>query len=422
MQKLWRWWQTLESVVGLAVVRADWKGFLKKEYASMEVFLRPTDRLASSYSCPEPGGEGCPRRIVVRNNGEIVAVCGQRFGSCRTLRLARSDAILREVDLARLSGSLGEALEFEAKTPEPTDVHRTWGLGSLSLEPAPARAWPVFLTTQCSPKELTRTIAELLAFAAGPFVVCGATGRGWTTRAARMLQRTGSAFVDLSEAVGWVEGEGFRAVRPLRELVGDSTAAEIPLPREQLPGLASTRNGENIFRREGDLWLAVFEGQEGRVQPLKGHSYLAQLLASPDREYHSPQVVSAATGEPLTGLGTAGEILDSRAIAEYRQQFLDLESELEEARSNNDGGRVEILEERREKLKAHLVSAAGLGGRVRHAADDFDRIRKSVANAIDRAIERFRTVHPPLHAHLMASVKKGYYLSYQPARPTRWTT
>jgi tetratricopeptide (TPR) repeat protein len=52
----------------------------------------------------------------------------------------------------------------------------------------------------------------------------------------------------------------------------------------------------NTFRREGDYWSVVFEGQTVRVRDLKGMRYLARLLAHPGREFHVLDLVAAESG------------------------------------------------------------------------------------------------------------------------------
>ena len=42
----------------------------------------------------------------------------------------------------------------------------------------------------------------------------------------------------------------------------------------------------DVFRREGDFWSVVFEGQTVRLRDLKGLHYLARLLADPGQEFH----------------------------------------------------------------------------------------------------------------------------------------
>ena len=68
-----------------------------------------------------------------------------------------------------------------------------------------------------------------------------------------------------------------------------------PPPRR--PGRPGSPAGSpDVFRREGDYWTVVFDGQTVRVRDLKGMHYLARLLAEPGREHHVLDLVAAETG------------------------------------------------------------------------------------------------------------------------------
>jgi hypothetical protein len=53
------------------------------------------------------------------------------------------------------------------------------------------------------------------------------------------------------------------------------------------------------FRHEGDFWTIAYEGQMFRLRDVKGLHYIASLLASPGRDLHVLELVSAATGRPV---------------------------------------------------------------------------------------------------------------------------
>src|SRR5262249_9583708 len=92
----------------------------------------------------------------------------------------------------------------------------------------------------------------------------------------------------------------------------------------------------SIFRREGDFWIIVYQGETRRVRNLKGLSYIAYLLSRPGERIHSIDLVRAieggpdATGDSATaladglsverGIGDAGDLIDARAAEEYRSR------------------------------------------------------------------------------------------------------
>src|SRR5215210_2964295 len=71
---------------------------------------------------------------------------------------------------------------------------------------------------------------------------------------------------------------------------------------ERIEVAASATTDTNVFHREGEFWLVVFEGHTVRVRDLKGIRYLAQLLTNPGREIHVLDLVAGEMGRP-TALG-----------------------------------------------------------------------------------------------------------------------
>src|SRR5215218_9818794 len=142
--------------------------------------------------------------------------------------------------------------------------------------------------------------------------------------------------------------------------------------RDEQPGASF-----NVFRREGDYWSVIFEGQTVRVRDLKGMRYLARLLADPGREYHVLDLVAAETGSgaqvassqaaglPRSAFGDAGEGLDAQAKDAYRRRLAEIEDDIEQARAIGDADRAAQADAERDFLVRELARAFGLGGRDR---------------------------------------------------------
>jgi hypothetical protein len=121
-----------------------------------------------------------------------------------------------------------------------------------------------------------------------------------------------------------------------------------------------------------------------------------------------------------TGLGDAGEILDPPARAQYKERLESLRAELEEAKSFNDTGRVETLQEEIDFISEELSAAFGLGGRAKKAADSTQRIRKTVTSRIRESLGRIEEEHPELGVHFFHAIHTGMFCSYNPEKPTSW--
>ena len=155
----------------------------------------------------------------------------------------------------------------------------------------------------------------------------------------------------------------------------------------------------------------------------KGLAYIRRLLREPHRRLHAAQLHAAVAGEehaPI--LGSAGEVLDREAMAEYRERLRELAEEAAEAARDNDLSRRDAIEKQREALVCALSPATGLGGRQRKASDDVARVRRSISTAISRDVERIGAHHPALARHLETSIEKGEFFSYSPERDVTWTT
>jgi tetratricopeptide (TPR) repeat protein len=196
------------------------------------------------------------------------------------------------------------------------------------------------------------------------------------------------------------------------------------------PARVETPLDEDVFRREGRLWLVRFGGTTIRLGDVKGLQYIAYLLARPGEDVHVTVLASLDSGEEThppeathvsRGLGHAGDILDQRAKSEYGRRLKELHSDLEEARTSGDASRAEALREETEILSDEVRAAFGAHGRPRRSSDVTERIRKAVASRIFASIARLETDHPLLGEHLRTAIHLGAYCSYAPGKTIRWS-
>jgi tetratricopeptide (TPR) repeat protein len=239
------------------------------------------------------------------------------------------------------------------------------------------------------------------------------------SEAARLWNEIGAPYeVALARTV---LAEALRAGGREDQAVLELDAARTILERIEVAASATTET--NVFRREGDYWLVVFEGRTVRVRDLKGMRYLAQLLAHPGREFHVLDLVAAETGQQVA-LGDAGEILDERAKTAYRRRLAEIEDDIEQARALEDAEREAQADAERDFLVRELAGAVGLGGRDRRAASASERARSGVTRAVRQGIARTGEHHPELGEHLNRAVRTGTYCAYVPDRaaPAAWTS
>ena len=240
------------------------------------------------------------------------------------------------------------------------------------------------------------------------------------SEAARMWHEIGAPYE--AALARMVLADALRAGGSEDHAVLELQAARSILDRIEVAASATAET--NVFRREGDYWLLVFEGRTVRVRDLKGMRYLAQLLAHPGREFHVVDLVAAETGQQMA-LGDAGEILDERAKGAYRRRLAEIEDDIEQARALEDAEREAQADAERDFLVRELARAVGLGGRDRRAGSASERARSGVTRAVRQGIARIGEHHPQLGEHLTRSVRTGTYCAYAPdpseAASLRWS-
>ena len=205
----------------------------------------------------------------------------------------------------------------------------------------------------------------------------------------------------------------------------DEAVLELQAARKNLDRIeaaTSTTTGTNVFRREGDYWLVMFDGRTMRVRDLKGIRYLAELLANPGREIHVLDLVAGETGKPMAP-GDAGPMLDERAKSAYRRRLAEIEDDIEQARVLEDAVREAQADAERDFLVRELARAVGLSGRDRHATSASERARSGVTRAVRHGIARIGEHNPELGEHLDQAVRTGTYCAYvpDPGGQVAWT-
>lgn len=214
---------------------------------------------------------------------------------------------------------------------------------------------------------------------------------------------------------------------------GPERSAAAPAPEK-----TGTNEQEILLYREADFWTITRDGRTVRLRDAKGLQFLHRLVRHPGREFHALDLIldSAAHGavdgptivaDDLPGkrallAADAGELLDPKAKAAYRERVKELQDELAQAESDNDLGRCERLREEMDAILTQLSAAVGLGGRDRRAGAAAERARLAVTKRIHDVVRRLHREDSVLADHLRARIKTGYFCVYlpDPERPLTW--
>lgn len=190
--------------------------------------------------------------------------------------------------------------------------------------------------------------------------------------------------------------------------------------------LGSYEREESLFIQPNDYWTIRYQGHVALLKSTRGLHYLVVLLRNPGREFHVSELLAHALGGLIPGAGVAVPegvngglfsgfpVLDAQAKAEYKRRINVLRHELEEAERFNDTKRGTEIQNELEAICDNLASAVGLWGRDRKISSDAERARWAVTKCIKKAIQKVDEAIPSLGYHFAASIKTGYFCSYNP--------
>ena len=209
-------------------------------------------------------------------------------------------------------------------------------------------------------------------------------------------------------------------------------SSEYPAPSTQHP--APFPQSSNVFRRDGDYWTLVYDGQECRLKDAKGLHYLAALVHNPGRDFHvldlllltDPPPAATAAEEQLStshrALRSADQSphTDAQARAAYKSRLQEVQAELDDADRHHDLGRITALQAEIAFLTDELTAVYGFLRHARRASESHDQIRKNVTNRIRDTLRRLRITHSALGRHFGQALKTGTFCSYTPEHDVTW--
>lgn len=178
-------------------------------------------------------------------------------------------------------------------------------------------------------------------------------------------------------------------------------------------------------------------GQLKELKSIKGLFYLAALLRYPDRAFsHLDLTLEAGEGAADTvenisredGLSVstspeaAHEVLDRRAIRDYKSTLNDLKVEWENAKQNGDLGTAERLKKDIDQIEEELFEELGFGGKSHRRAEAAKNLRDRVNQAIRGARGKIEEHHPKLGQHLATSLHRQGEWCYRPGCAIAWVT
>jgi hypothetical protein len=400
MTKLRRFWKALESPYGLSGVPAELKLRLGSEFEPAAAMMRPLPARSETYPCAAPGGEGCPRRVVVNPDGRITAACGCSPKECDAIAIRPEDIVVHEFDAKRLCGLLADRLSLGGASEAVAGNGSAWSVGSASMDTGGKQ---VFLLPGGTPGNVANGLSHLLASFRTSWTAFAPTLRCFSAAQREMVTQHGSSLLALEDLVAVDENGNLT-------MISNPFAPEPSIHRQF---------EENIFRREQDVWLLSFGGRTVRLLHLTGFDYIADLLRRPGAEIET--LVLARRTECAPGvIASAGiDVADDKALRDVRRALVERRLELAGLKEN-DWPRRGALQTDISKLEAYVSQAEGKHARSRKTAGSVQRARSAVAHAVARAIERIERDHQALAEHLRDSIRTGNTFLYLPSKSIEW--
>jgi len=201
-------------------------------------------------------------------------------------------------------------------------------------------------------------------------------------------------------------------------------SAEAEQSSSQKPAGKEQETEENIFRKDGDKWIVVFNHSEPcYLNDIKGMEQIAQLLAKSPKSISAIELANPKNDTKLMILSKSDkpqEIIDKNALQSYRIRLRDIEDELAGAEKNNDLAEQNKLKAEKEQILSYVQSTTKPSGQSGSFSDNIKNACDAVSNNINRALEKIKQNNPTLHQHLNNSIQRGKHFAYNPDRKIDW--
>ena len=207
---------------------------------------------------------------------------------------------------------------------------------------------------------------------------------------------------------------------------------------------------KSVFRKDGDIWKIVFDGNE--LPPLKyldGFHYISYLLQRPNEQITPLDLYNATKGRVQTPAGkvaanmtkkhdehekddydpelsvSSGDQLfnniDDEAKQQYKKRLMEIREERQEAEENNDQATIERLN-RDAKFIEKEMKNSGYDKKKKSSTIQGEKARKNVSRRIKYCIKKIYTHNQILGQYLATNIKTGIKCVYSPAptNPINW--
>ncbi len=216
---------------------------------------------------------------------------------------------------------------------------------------------------------------------------------------------------------------------------------------------------QNIWRKEGDIWLVVYEGNSVMLPHTTGMYYIGHLLANPNKNFSlkeldilvnkghlasnpssiklkeevdakkvsSPEIEDKLIkdNEDLSAVDfekQGEDLIDKIAIEEYKNRIKKLKDQLEVEKMKGNDSKASILAKEILSVEKYLKISTNKFGKPRIFRDDAEKTRKKISGDVRYSYGKIRSKHESLIKHLQESIKLGQTPRYIPNSNIKWDT
>lgn len=404
-------WNFLVYRPGLAALAEDWVRCLGDAgWAALRRDLFTHGDKATSYRSVADKHEYHIRKMADGSYAFISAV----NGTVERKDLEEQQVRNVRVNVGVLRDRVARALDISSDPGRVTNAAHAIPVGSWS--PVAGTTVPTFMILPPSQTALVQEVQRLIAHGSNGFLIFLPVTLPLEVELQQGLKARRIRVLSLDELVACDNSGAFLATKAW-ELIQNTYR------QESFSELMVPAPPQYEFRKTGDHWTVRFDGDSTSIKDAIGNRYIARLLARPSQNVFAPDLLAATTGEAVARqTGSAGEQADSDAVKQAKDQYLELTSELDRAKRDNDLAAQSRLEPEIKGVEDYLRSVRGLDGRSRKASDDADKIRRAMTQAIGRTISSLREKDklPAAARHLGNAIKTGLFMSYDPEEEVDW--
>ncbi len=202
----------------------------------------------------------------------------------------------------------------------------------------------------------------------------------------------------------------------------------------------------NKFHYDGVSWIINFEGEMIACSHLNGLFYIAEILKSPDKGISATELYTLITGWETTGSTALRENIDridygmdnsSADVVDIINHFKDrtvslkdlaklrdlckvLEQKIAAAREDGQGDKSVELQSDLDFLQKFIDTNTNKQGQPALLQSKPKNATDTVRNSINRALDKLKRLHKPLHEHLDKSIKTKPTWRYAPTTKVDW--